>query len=72
MNNARVTGLRSIELGVTDLTQSAAFYSRVWGLEPVVSDGDTIHLRGNGTEHHAVTLARAAHRRACWACISPP
>ena len=56
MNNARVTGLRSIELGVTDLTQSAAFYSRVWGLEPVVSDGDTIHLRGNGTEHHAVTL----------------
>jgi len=56
MNNARITGLRSIELGVTDLTQSAAFYSRVWGLEPVVSDGETIHLRGNGTEHHAVTL----------------
>ena len=56
MNNARVTGLRSIELGVTDLTQSAAFYSRVWGLEPVVADGETIHLRGNGTEHHAVTL----------------
>ena len=56
MNNARVTGLRSVELGVTNLTQSAAFYSQVWGLEPVVSDGDTIHLRGNGTEHHAVTL----------------
>ncbi len=56
MNNARVTGLRSIELGVPNLTQSAAFYSRVWGLEPVVSDGETIHLRGNGPEHHAVTL----------------
>ena len=56
MNNARVTGLRSVELGVTDLTQSAAFYSRVWGLEPVVSDGETIHLRGNNAEHHAVTL----------------
>ena len=56
MNNARITGLRSIELGVTDLTQSAAFYGRVWGLDPVVSDGDTIHLRANGTEHHAVTL----------------
>jgi catechol 2,3-dioxygenase len=53
---ARVTGLRSVELGVTDLTQSAAFYSRVWGLEPIATDGDTIHLRGNGTEHHAVTL----------------
>jgi catechol-2,3-dioxygenase len=56
MNAARVTRLRSVELGVTDLTQSAAFYSRVWGLEPVVADGDTIHLRGNGTEHHALTL----------------
>ena len=56
MNNARVTGLRSIELGVPNLTQSAAFYSRVWGLEPVVSDGETIHLRANGAEHHAVTL----------------
>ena len=60
MNDARVTGLRSIELGVTDLTQSAAFYSRVWGLEPVVSDGETIHLRGNGIEHHAVTLRERA------------
>ena len=56
MTNARVTGLRSVELGVTDLTQSAAFYAKVWGLEPVVSDGETIHLRGNATEHHAVTL----------------
>ena len=31
MNNARVTGLRSVELGVTDLTQSAAFYSQRLG-----------------------------------------
>jgi catechol 2,3-dioxygenase-like lactoylglutathione lyase family enzyme len=60
MNNARVTGLRSVELAVPNLTQSAAFYSRVWGLEPVVSDGETIHLRGNGTEHHAATLRERA------------
>ena len=56
MSNAKVTGLRSIELGVTDLNRSAAFYSHIWGLEPVVSDADTIHLRGNGSEHHVVTL----------------
>ena len=56
MNNAKVTGVRAIELGVTDLNQSAAFYSHVWGLEPVVSEGDTIHLRANGAEHHIVTL----------------
>jgi len=56
MSNAKVTGLRGIELGVTDLHQSAAFYSAVWGLDPVVSENDTIHLRANGGEHHIVTL----------------
>ncbi len=56
MMNARVTGLRSVELGVRDLEKSAAFYSRIWGLEEVTSDGDIVHLRANGAEHHAVTL----------------
>jgi catechol 2,3-dioxygenase len=56
MSNARVTGLRGIELGVVDLHQSAGFYSAIWGLDPVVSENDTIHLRANGGEHHIVTL----------------
>ena len=56
MINAKVTGLRGIELGVTNLDRAAAFYSHVWGLEPVVSERDTIHLRANGPEHHVVTL----------------
>ncbi len=56
MNNARIVGLRSIELGVPNLTQSVAFYRCVWGLEPVMNEGDTVHLRANGPEHHAVTL----------------
>jgi len=56
MGNAKVTGLRGIELGVTDLHQSAAFYRHVWGLDPVASENDTIHLRANGSEHHIVTL----------------
>jgi catechol-2,3-dioxygenase len=56
MMNARVTGLRSIELGVPDLERSADFYRKVWGLEDVVSEGDAIHLRGTGAEHHIVTL----------------
>src|ERR1700726_2231933 len=56
MINAKVTGLRGVELGVRDLHQSAAFYSQVWGLEPVGRNGDTMLLRGNGAEHHVVTL----------------
>jgi catechol 2,3-dioxygenase len=56
MTQATVTGLRSVELAVHDLKQSTEFYRQVWGLEPVASQGDTIHLRGTGREHHAVTL----------------
>src|SRR5882757_11204600 len=56
MNNAKVTGLRGVELGVKDLSQSIAFYQCIWGLDPVVSEGDTVHLRANGSEHHVVTL----------------
>jgi hypothetical protein len=42
MANGRVTGVRSIELGVRDLRQSAEFYSKVWALEEVSSEADTI------------------------------
>jgi len=56
MTNARINGLRSIELGVHDLQKSAEFYRRVWALEDVAAEGDTIHLRGTGREHHVITL----------------
>ena len=56
MTNARINGLRSIELGVHDLQKSAEFYRQVWALEDVAAEGDTIHLRGTGREHHVVTL----------------
>ena len=51
-----------------NLDRAVAFYRHVWGLEPVVSEGDTIHLRANGPEHHALTLreqpkAGSGHRR---------
>jgi catechol 2,3-dioxygenase len=56
MANARITGLRSVELGVPDLDRSAAFYRDVWGLEDMVSTADTLHMRGTGIEHHVLTL----------------
>lgn len=56
MSQATVTGLRSVELAVFDLKKSADFYSRVWALEPVAIEGDTIHMRATGAEHHVVTL----------------
>lgn len=56
MMNARVSRVRSIELGVRDLRQSADFYTKVWALEEVSAEGDAIHLRGTGGEHHVLTI----------------
>ena len=56
MAQATISGLRGVELAVHDLKQSTEFYRRVWGLEAVSSQGDTVHLRGTGREHHVVTL----------------
>jgi catechol 2,3-dioxygenase-like lactoylglutathione lyase family enzyme len=56
MTTARIDGLRSVELGVHDLKKSAEFYRRIWALEDVAAEGDTIYLRGTGREHHVVTL----------------
>src|SRR5260370_945395 len=56
MAHGRVTGVRSIELGVRDLRQSAEFYSKVWALEEVSSETDSIHFRATGGEHHVLTI----------------
>src|SRR5919201_6213201 len=52
----RVTGVRSVELGVRDLHQSAEFYTKVWALEPVSPEGDGMHFRATGGEHHVLTI----------------
>jgi catechol 2,3-dioxygenase-like lactoylglutathione lyase family enzyme len=56
MINAKVTGVRSIELGVRDLLQSAEFYSKVWALEEIASEADCMHFRATGGEHHVLTI----------------
>jgi len=56
MMNGRVSGVRSIELGVRDLRQSADFYTKVWALEEVAAEGDAIHFRATGGEHHVLTI----------------
>jgi catechol 2,3-dioxygenase-like lactoylglutathione lyase family enzyme len=56
MTNGKVTGVRSIELGVRDIQQSVDFYIKVWALDEVAADGDGIHLRATGGEHHVLTI----------------
>lgn len=52
----KVTGVRSIELGVPALKRSLDFYQGVWGLQMANVEGHTVHLRATGLEHHVVTL----------------
>jgi catechol 2,3-dioxygenase-like lactoylglutathione lyase family enzyme len=56
MINSKVTGVRSIELGVRDLQQSADFYAKAWALEEITAAGDTMQFRATGGEHHILTI----------------
>lgn len=56
MINGRVIGVRSVELGVRDLRRSADFYTKAWALEEASADGDAVHFRATGAEHHVLTL----------------
>jgi len=56
MTNSRVTGVRSVELGVRDLHQSAEFYTKVWALEEVCAEADCMYFRATGGEHHVLTI----------------
>jgi len=56
MFKASVTGVRSIELGVRNLNESVSFYNKAWGLQDVAVEGNAVHLRGTGPDHHVLTL----------------
>ncbi|MFL6795963.1 MAG: VOC family protein [Xanthobacteraceae bacterium] len=60
MTNSRVTGVRSVELGVRNLQQSADFYVKAWALEEVAAEGDAMHFRATGSEHHVLTIRERA------------
>ena len=56
MTQAAVDGVRSIDLGVSDLRSSARFYATIWGLSPVTEAADAVYFRGTGPYHHILAL----------------
>lgn len=56
MTEPIVSGLRSVELAVPDLTIAKKFYTSSWGLEVVTEDDRSVYLRGTGSDHHALVL----------------
>ena len=60
MDEAGVTTLRSVDIGVTDIPSCLAFFTEVWGLRPVAEIGGAHYLRGTSGFHHVVSLRQTA------------
>lgn len=56
MPSSLITGLRSVELGVTDVAASEAFYTGTWQLSVAARAGASVYLRGTGAPHHLLSL----------------
>jgi catechol 2,3-dioxygenase-like lactoylglutathione lyase family enzyme len=57
---SRVTEIRSVGYGVTDLEVERTFYKDVWGLEEVADEDGLVWLKAQGSgAHHAVRLRAA-------------
>lgn len=65
---ARVTAVRSVEVGVGDLGASAAFYRDPWLLEEVARRDAVVYFRGTGPEHYIWAIH--ADRPFGWARIN--
>ena len=59
MVQLRVSALRSVDLGVTDVAANAEFYSTIWQLERVGGENGSVYLRGTGPTHHILALHEA-------------
>jgi catechol 2,3-dioxygenase-like lactoylglutathione lyase family enzyme len=60
MSKAKVSALRSVELGFSDPDKALRFFADVWLLTPVRADGGVHLLGGSGAFHHILTLRRMA------------
>jgi catechol-2,3-dioxygenase len=60
MKAPRVTGLRSIEYNVPDLSKTSRFYEECWGLEKIAEIKNEHFFRASGSEHHIVVLQEGA------------
>jgi catechol 2,3-dioxygenase len=61
-----ITGLRGVDLGVSDVAAQVRFYTEVWRLSVVAERNGSVYLRGSGAYHHILALhPRAEPRLLC-------
>lgn len=54
----KITGVRSVDFGVSDLESAARFYEDVWRLKAVSSGPQSVYLRGTGPNYYILGLHR--------------
>jgi hypothetical protein len=54
--NGSVTGVRSIDIDVSSLTDATRFYRDVWNLTVVETSQSCVHLRATCPAHHVLAL----------------
>ncbi len=61
---SRVTEIRYVGYGVTDMATECAYYTDVWGLDAVPSDDGLAYFKAQGhDEHHVVRLRQSATKQ---------
>ena len=60
--DSTIRGVRCIEIEMSDPARAAEFYSRVWNLELVSTEGGSFYLRGTGAYHHILVIHPAIKR----------
>lgn len=56
MGEFPVIALRSVDLGVPDISRAEAFYTQTWGLAVGARQRDAVYLRATGPDHHVLAL----------------
>ncbi len=63
---SRVTEIRYVGYGVKDFDAEKAYYTDVWGLEPVAEDAGHAWFKAQGhDEHHVVSASKGALTVGC-------
>ena len=56
MTDPGIINLRSVEIGVPDVTETAKFFTGLWGLSRVAEENGSCYLRGTAPYHHIFVL----------------
>ncbi len=59
MDQACVTGVRSVDIGITDLSHARSFFTKIWNLDIVAEDRSITYLRASGPTSHVLSLRLA-------------